>query len=86
MVAYPTHDSMWRQRSQLAVGCRCLAACLLWACLQQAQVWGKDAAAPEQQRKAQTYVRFKDVLQPPSNYFNPVTAYFNMWCAPLVPL
>lgn len=49
-------------------------------------MWGKGAAAPEQQRKAQTYVRFKDALQPPGNYFNPVTAYYNMWCAPLVPL
>ncbi len=28
------------------------------------------------------YVRFATALQPASAYFNPVTAYYNMWRAP----
>ena len=71
--------TVWRCPGLLVpVYCHMLAACLL--CLQHGHAAGKEAAAPEQQRKEQTFVRFKDVLQPPGNYFNPITAYYNMWC------
>ena len=75
--------SLRRRRSWRACdACAGLAACVLCVFAQLAGVAGKQAVAAQEVGVQQTYIRFRDVLQPPSAYFNPITAYYNLWRAP----
>ena len=78
-----TACSLRRRRSWRACdACAGLAACVLCVLVQLAGVAGKQAVAAQEAGVQQTYIRFRDVLQPPSAYFTPITPYYNLWRAP----
>lgn len=78
--------SLRRRRSLRACdACAALAACVLCVFAQLAGVAGKQAVAAQEPGVQQTYIRFRDVLQLPSAYFTPITAYYNLWRAPRFP-
>jgi len=58
-----------------------LAASLLWV-IHSNPAAAKLAVNVSQAAEIPRYVRFATALQPASDYFNPVSAYYNMWRAP----
>lgn len=50
-------------------------ACILCAFVTE------QALAGEPPRAGQTLLHLRDALQPPGDYFCPISAYYNLWCA-----
>lgn len=56
-------------------------ACILCAFVQLRAVGAQQAIAGEPPRAEQTHLHLQDALHPPGEYFSPITAYYNLWCA-----